>query len=129
MLNEEEIIEAEGISKKKEVVKKLLDFYNLSQSNPIERLRNEMKEMSTVIAEDFKIIRTEGEIISDEEGRKGESNLKVIGSNKNDKLFERIMIIFDKSDKIYNAISAGEKGDAKEKGAKTNDKHEGKVTL
>lgn len=129
MLLEEDLIEAEKQAKKNEVVQKLLDFYLIAQSNPIERLRNEMKEMAAVIADDFKTIRTEGEIISDEEGKEGDSNLKVIGSNKHDKLFERIMIIFDKSDKIYTAISSGEKNDVKEKSGKEIKGHEGKALV
>lgn len=128
MITEIELSELEKLARKSEAVKSLLEFYNKSLLDPAEQLKNEMKEMATVIADDFKTIRTEGEVISEEEGKEGDSNLKIIGSNKHDKLFERIMIIFDKSDKIYNAISSGDKSSESNK-TPAKKGHEGKAII
>jgi hypothetical protein len=124
MLSEEEIKEAEKLAVKNPTISKLLDIYNLSIQSPSERLRNEMKEMAAVIAEDFKIIRTDGEIITaGTEDTPETSNLKILGSNKDDKLFERIMAIFDKSHKIYDAIAiVGEEKEKQEEGSFTDRK-------
>ena len=128
MISEEHLQEIEKLSKKSEAVKSLLDFYVQSQSDPSERLRNEMKEMAAVIADDFKVIRTDGEkIIIPEGAESGVSNLKILGSNKDDKLFERIMAIFDKSPKIYEAISVV--SEIKDPIKKIDKKHENKVIV
>lgn len=130
MLSEEEKKEAEKLASKHPSINKLLEIYNLSIQSTSEKLRNEMKEMASVIAEDFKIIRTDGEIITvASEGVPETSNLKILGSNKDDKLFERIMAIFDKSHKIYDAISVvGEKEDEADKQS-IRKGHEGKAIL
>jgi hypothetical protein len=128
MLSEEEIKEAEKLAIKYPTISKLLDIYNLSIESPSERLRNEMKEKAAVIAEDFKTIRTDGEIITaGSEGIPETSNLKILGSNKDDKLFERIMAIFDKSHKIYDAISVV--GEKEEKEQSVRKGHEGKAIV
>lgn len=125
MLTEEEILEVEKYRKKSLAVGKLMELYAKSQNDPTEKLKNEMKEMAAVIADDFKTIRTEGEKITHWEGAEDTSNLKILGSNKDDKLFERIIAIFDKSPKIYEAISSGEKRAESEK-APTRRGHENK---
>jgi len=108
MLNEEEIKEIQKIAEKSEAVEKLLEFYQKATQDPEGLLRHEMKEMAAVIATDFKTLRTEGEVIDmvgEGDLAAAQSNLKILASNKNDKLFDRVLSIFDKAGKIMESIS------------------------
>lgn len=98
ILTPEEISDIELLCKKNATVQKLYDFYMHAVTNQAEMLRSEIKEMSAIFANDLKKIRTDGP----------EAQLKILGSNKDDKLFERVMSVIEKAPKIYAAISTSD---------------------
>lgn len=93
----------EEIEKLKEhkdpLVKQLLEEFLEHTTDPLKKFSLNCSKMINVISEDFQTIH---EINKDDQtsAEQGVQALKILGSNKDDKLFERIMSVLTNSGKI-----------------------------
>lgn len=85
------------------LVKALLEEFLEYTTDPTKRFFVECSQMLNVISEDFKTLR---EINKDDavSAESGVAALKILGSNKDDKLFERILAVLNNAGKIGENI-------------------------
>lgn len=92
------------------LVEELESFYD----DPAKSLYKEIVETTKILGEDLKIVR------------KGTGSTKILGADKDDKLFDRVMNLLTKSSAIFDGISRGKKmidpeGAKKEEMSKSDD--------
>lgn len=98
-LSDKEKSELKVLCKSNPIVKKIVDEIESFYDDPAKMLYKEIVETTKVLSDDLKIIRS---------GDK-ELSTMILGADKDDKLFDRVMSLITKSGAVFDGISRGKK--------------------
>ncbi len=98
-LSDKEKTEIKTLCRSNPLIKKIVDEIESFYDDPAKMLYKEIVETTKVLSEDLAVIRS------------GDENLKtkILGADKDDKLFDRVMSLLTKSGSVFDGINRGKK--------------------